>query len=75
MYTALLLFAAAVGFFYGDAWKLACWLLLALVLFAKSMLEERALTPALRRLCELCQKCAPFPSRLVLIAFAHRLER
>lgn len=43
MYVALLLFGAAVCFFYRDAWKIACWLVLALVLWAKSILEERAL--------------------------------
>lgn len=43
MYSALLLFAAAVVLAYADGWKIACWLALALVLLAKSMLEERGL--------------------------------
>ena len=41
MYSALLLFAAAVA--YADPWKILCWLALALVLLAKAMLEERGL--------------------------------
>ena len=43
MYSALLLFAAAEVVAYGDLWKIACWLALALVLLAKVLLEERAL--------------------------------
>ena len=43
MYSAVLLFAAAEAVAYGDMWKIACWFLLALVLLAKVMLEERAL--------------------------------
>ena len=43
MYSALLLFAAAEVLAYADGWKIACWLALALVLLAKSMLEERGL--------------------------------
>jgi protein-S-isoprenylcysteine O-methyltransferase Ste14 len=43
MYSAVLLFAAAEVVAYGDMWKIACWLLLALVLLAKVMLEERGL--------------------------------
>ena len=43
MYSALLLFAAAVVVAYGDMWKIACWFALALVLVAKAMLEERGL--------------------------------
>ena len=43
MYSALLLFAAAEVLAYADVWKIACWLALALVLLAKSMLEERGL--------------------------------
>ncbi len=43
MYSALLLFAAAEVVAYGDPWKIACWLALALVLVAKVMLEERGL--------------------------------
>lgn len=43
MYSALLLFAAAAVLVYGDAWKIVCWLALALVLLAKAVLEERAL--------------------------------
>jgi protein-S-isoprenylcysteine O-methyltransferase Ste14 len=43
MYSALLLFAAAEVLAYADAWKIACWLALALVLLAKAMLEERGL--------------------------------
>jgi len=43
MYSALLLFAAAEVVAYGDIWKIACWLILALVLLAKVILEERAL--------------------------------
>jgi protein-S-isoprenylcysteine O-methyltransferase Ste14 len=43
MYSALLLFAAAEIVAYGDSWKIACWLALALVLFAKAKLEERGL--------------------------------
>ena len=43
MYSALLLFAAAEVVAYGDMWKIACWLALALVLLAKAMLEERGL--------------------------------
>lgn len=43
MYSALLLFAAAEVVAYGDMWKIVCWLILALVLFAKALLEEHAL--------------------------------
>lgn len=43
MYSAVLLFAAAEVVAYADMWKIACWLLLALVLLAKVMLEERFL--------------------------------
>ncbi|MCJ7838298.1 MAG: isoprenylcysteine carboxylmethyltransferase family protein [Burkholderiales bacterium] len=43
MYSAVLLFAAAEVLAYGDLWKIACWLMLALVLLAKALLEERAL--------------------------------
>ena len=43
MYSALLLFAGAEVVAYGDPWKIACWLALALVLAAKVMLEERSL--------------------------------
>jgi protein-S-isoprenylcysteine O-methyltransferase Ste14 len=43
MYSALLLFAAAEVVAYSDRWKIACWITLALVLLAKSMLEERGL--------------------------------
>lgn len=43
MYSALLLFAAAEVLAYRDPWKIACWIALALVLLAKSMLEERGL--------------------------------
>lgn len=43
MYSALLLFAAAEVAAYDDPWKIACWFALALVLLAKSMLEERGL--------------------------------
>lgn len=43
MYSALLLFAAAEVLAYADGRKIACWFALALVLLAKSMLEERGL--------------------------------
>jgi len=43
MYSAVLLFAAAEVVAYADMRKIACWLLLALVLLAKALLEERAL--------------------------------
>lgn len=43
MYSAVLLFAAAEVMAYGDAWKVLCWIALALVLLAKAMLEERGL--------------------------------
>lgn len=43
MYSALLLFAAAVVLAYADPWKILCWLALALVLVAKAMLEEHGL--------------------------------
>jgi len=43
MYSALLLFAAAAVVAYSDAWKILCWLALALVLLAKAMLEELGL--------------------------------
>jgi protein-S-isoprenylcysteine O-methyltransferase Ste14 len=43
MYSAVLLFAAAEVVAYGDMWKIACWFLLALVLLAKALLEERGL--------------------------------
>jgi protein-S-isoprenylcysteine O-methyltransferase Ste14 len=43
MYSAVLLFAAAEVLAYADLWKIACWIALALVLFAKALLEERAL--------------------------------
>jgi len=43
MYSAVLLFAAAEVLAYSDAWKILCWLALALVLLGKSMLEESGL--------------------------------
>jgi protein-S-isoprenylcysteine O-methyltransferase Ste14 len=43
MYSALLLFAAAEVLAYADMRKIACWIMLAFVLLAKAMLEERAL--------------------------------
>lgn len=43
MYSAVLLFAAAEVLAYGDLWKIACWIGLALVLVAKALLEERGL--------------------------------
>ena len=43
MYSALLLFAAAEVAAYADVWKLAAWLLLAAVLWGKTVLEERGL--------------------------------
>jgi protein-S-isoprenylcysteine O-methyltransferase Ste14 len=43
MYSAVLLFAAAEVLAYADPWKIACWFMLALVLLAKALLEERAL--------------------------------
>jgi protein-S-isoprenylcysteine O-methyltransferase Ste14 len=43
MYSAVLLFAAAEVVAYRDAWKIACWFALALVLLAKALLEERGL--------------------------------
>jgi protein-S-isoprenylcysteine O-methyltransferase Ste14 len=43
MYSAVLLFAAAEVVAYGDLWKIACWFILALVLLAKALLEERGL--------------------------------
>lgn len=43
MYTAVLLFGAAETVAYADAWKIAAWLALALVLLAKAILEERGL--------------------------------
>jgi len=43
MYSAVLLFAAAEVLAYRDPWKIACWFMLALVLLAKALLEERAL--------------------------------
>lgn len=43
MYSALLLFAAAEVLAYRDLWKIACWILLALVLLGKALLEERGL--------------------------------
>jgi len=43
MYSAVLLFAAAEVLAYGDGWKILCWVALALVLYAKTLLEERAL--------------------------------
>jgi protein-S-isoprenylcysteine O-methyltransferase Ste14 len=43
MYSAVLLFAAAEVLAYRDLWKIACWFMLAVVLLAKAMLEERAL--------------------------------
>lgn len=43
MYSALLLFAAAEVAAYADASKLIAWLLLAAVLWAKSLIEERGL--------------------------------
>lgn len=43
MYTAVLLFGAAATVAYADAWKIAAWLALALVLLAKAILEERGL--------------------------------
>ena len=43
MYSAVLLFATAELLAYGDAWKIARWFALALVLLAKALLEERGL--------------------------------
>jgi len=43
MYCAVVLFATAEVLAYRDPWKIACWIVLALVLFAKALLEERAL--------------------------------
>ena len=43
LYCAVLLFAAAEVAAYDDAWKVACWLALSLVLLAKAVLEERSL--------------------------------
>ncbi len=43
MYSAVLLFAAAEVVAYADPWKIGCWLILALVLLAKALLEERGL--------------------------------
>lgn len=43
MYSAVLLFAAAEVVAYSDPWKIVCWLVLALVLLAKALLEERYL--------------------------------
>jgi len=43
MYSALLLFAAAEVVAYGDPWKILCGIALALVLLAKTVLEERGL--------------------------------
>lgn len=43
MYVALLIFAAAICFFYAAIFKLAASLVLALVLWIKTTLEERAL--------------------------------
>ena len=43
MYSAVLLFAAAEVVAYSDVWKISCWVALAAVLLAKSMLEERGL--------------------------------
>ena len=43
MYSALLLFAAAEVLAYRDLWKILCWVFLALILYAKALLEERAL--------------------------------
>jgi protein-S-isoprenylcysteine O-methyltransferase Ste14 len=44
MYSAVLLFAAAEVLAYADLRKIACWIMLAFVLLAKAMLEERALS-------------------------------
>ena len=46
MYSAVLLFAAAEVVAYADPWKIACWIILALVLLAKALLEERGLRAA-----------------------------
>lgn len=43
MYTAVLLFGAAEVVAYADAWKIAAWIALALVLYSKAGLEERGL--------------------------------
>ena len=44
MYCAVLLFAAAeVLAYYADPWKIAAWMMLALVLLGKAVLEERGL--------------------------------
>lgn len=43
MYSAVLLFAAAEVLAYSDPWKILCWFVLALVLLAKALLEERYL--------------------------------
>lgn len=44
MYSAVLLFAAAEVVAYSDPWKIVCWFVLALVLLAKALLEERYLS-------------------------------
>lgn len=43
MYCAVLLFAGAEVLAYSDMWKIAGWFMLALVLLAKALLEERGL--------------------------------
>ncbi len=43
MYSAVLLFAAAETLAYADPWKVVCSVVLAAVLAAKAMLEERRL--------------------------------
>ena len=59
MYTALLLFCAAEATAYQDPWKLAACALMAMVLWSKSALEERAL-------------CERYPE---YVAYAARVKR
>ena len=60
MYSALLLFAAAEVVAYADAWKIACWIALALVLVAKAMLEERGLRAACAAYAEYAKRVRRF---------------
>ncbi len=60
MYSALLFFAASEVIAYGDAWKVAGWCALALVLFAKAMLEERGLREQFAGYAEYAQRVRRF---------------
>jgi protein-S-isoprenylcysteine O-methyltransferase Ste14 len=64
MYCAVLLFAAAEVLAYADPWKIAAWLVLALVLGAKAALEERGLVAQFPGYAEYAARVRRFIPRL-----------